>query len=305
MSHAAPSQHRPEAGDLPDFVSRHIGPAEADVEEMLAAIGQKSLESLSDTAVPGAIRSRVPAPRRGAFRGRGHRAAAGPRPTQPRADVDDRAGVLRDPHSGRDPAQRLENPAWYTAYTPYQPGDLQGRLEALLNFQTVVSDLTGLPTAGASLLDESTAAAEAMTLMRRASKVPAQAVLLVDRHVFPQSIAVMQTRAVPLGIELVVADVAGVDSAEGLSSAAGDREVFGVVVQYPGADGELRDWRASRRRPTRQVPSSLPQRTFSPSPWRPRRGVGRRRGRGHQPAVRGPDGFRGPARRLHECAVRS
>ena len=93
----------------------------------------------------------------------------------------------------------LENPAWYTAYTPYQPEISQGRLEALLNFQTVVSDLTGLTTAGASLLDEGTAAAEAMTLMRRSSKAAADAVLLVDQHVFPQTLAVMQTRAKPLG----------------------------------------------------------------------------------------------------------
>jgi glycine cleavage system P protein (glycine dehydrogenase) len=245
MSHAAPSQHRPEAGDLPDFVSRHIGPAESDVEEMLAAIGHSSLESLSDTAVPSAIRARETL----------HLDAA---PSEA-AVIEQLRALARRNHvltsmiglgyyGTRTPAviQRnvLENPAWYTAYTPYQPEISQGRLEALLNFQTVVSDLTGLPTAGASLLDESTAAAEAMTLMRRASKVSAQAVLLVDRHVFPQTIAVMQTRAVPLGLELVVADVAGVDTAEGLSSAAGDREVFGVVVQYPGADGELRDWRA-------------------------------------------------------------
>ena len=138
----------------------------------------------------------------------------------------------------------LENPAWYTAYTPYQPEISQGRLEALLNFQTVVSDLTGLTTAGASLLDEGTAAAEAMTLMRRSSKAAADAVLLVDQHVFPQTLAVMQTRAKPLGLPVVVADLAGVDSADALRAAAGDRPVFGVLVQYPGADGELRDWRA-------------------------------------------------------------
>jgi glycine dehydrogenase len=137
----------------------------------------------------------------------------------------------------------LENPAWYTAYTPYQPEISQGRLEALLNFQTVVSDLTGLSTSGASLLDEATAAAEAMTLMRRSSKVAQDAVLLVDQHVFPQTLAVMQTRATPLGLAVVVADLSGVDSVETLLSAAGDRDVFGVVVQYPGGDGELRDWR--------------------------------------------------------------
>ena len=101
----------------------------------------------------------------------------------------------------------LENPAWYTAYTPYQPEISQGRLEALLNFQTVVTDLTGLPVAGASLLDEATAAAEAMTLARRTSKAPADAVFVVDADVLPQTLAVVQTRAEPLGLEVVVADV--------------------------------------------------------------------------------------------------
>src|SRR5690606_640069 len=138
----------------------------------------------------------------------------------------------------------LENPAWYTAYTPYQPEISQGRLEALLNFQTVVSDLTGLPTAGASLLDEATAVAEAMTLMRRASKVGDDAVLLVDPHLLPQSLAVLGTRGRPLGLEVVTADLGGVTDTASLRAAAGDRDVFGVVVQYPGADGEIRDWSA-------------------------------------------------------------
>ena len=135
----------------------------------------------------------------------------------------------------------LENPAWYTAYTPYQPEISQGRLEALLNFQTVVSDLTGLPIAGASLLDEATAAAEAMTLMRRSSKAPADAVLLVDTEVFPQTLGVVRTRAVPLQIPVVVADLSGVTSTEGLRDAAGGAEVFGVLVQYPAMDGILHD----------------------------------------------------------------
>jgi glycine dehydrogenase len=126
----------------------------------------------------------------------------------------------------------LENPAWYTAYTPYQPEISQGRLEALLNFQTMVSDLTGLPVAGASLLDEATAAAEAMTLARRSSKAPGSAAFVVDAAVHPQTIAVLRTRATPLGIEVVVADLSG-----GLP----DREAFGVLVQYPGSTGQVRD----------------------------------------------------------------
>ena len=195
----------------------------------------------------------------------------------------------------------LENPAWYTAYTPYQPEISQGRLEALLNFQTVVSDLTGLPTAGASLLDEGTAAAEAMTLMRRSSKAPADAVLLVDAQVFPQTLAVMHTRAVPLGLGVAVADLAGVDSAEALRAAAGDREVFGVIVQYPSADGELRDWRAltaaahdagalvdGRGRPAGADAGDAAG------------GVGRRcRGR-HHPALRRAHGLRRAPRGVHE-----
>ncbi len=126
----------------------------------------------------------------------------------------------------------LESPAWYTAYTPYQPEISQGRLEALLNFQTMVADLTGLEVANASLLDEATAAAEAMTLARRATKSAAGGAFLVDADVFPQTLAVLQTRARPLGLDVVVADLSG-DLPDG--------EFFGVLVQYPGASGAVRD----------------------------------------------------------------
>ncbi len=128
----------------------------------------------------------------------------------------------------------MENPAWYTAYTPYQPEISQGRLEALLNFQTVITDLTGMDLAGSSLLDEATAAAEAMTLARRSSKAPQGAVFLVDADCHPQTIAVVQTRAIPLGIEVRVADLAG-----GLP----EGDVFGVLAQYPGSSGAVRDLR--------------------------------------------------------------
>jgi glycine dehydrogenase len=233
------------ASDLPAFAERHIGPSDGDVAEMLAAIGRASLEDLTTTAVPAAIRatqsmSIVPA-------------------DSERAVVKELRGLAARNqvltsmiglgyYGTVTPAviQRnvLENPAWYTAYTPYQPEISQGRLEALLNFQTVVSDLTALSTAGASLLDEATAAAEAMTLMRRSSKAADAAVLLVDEAIFPQTLAVMQTRALPLGISVVVADLSEVTSRDELVAAAGGSDVFGVLVQYPDLHGRLRDHRA-------------------------------------------------------------
>ena len=127
----------------------------------------------------------------------------------------------------------LENPAWYTAYTPYQPEISQGRLEALLNFQTMVEDLTALPVAGASLLDEATAAAEAMTLARRAAG--RGRIFLADADCLPQTLAVLATRAEPLGIELVVGPVTA-----GADRGAAGGELFGVLLQYPGASGRVR-----------------------------------------------------------------
>ena len=125
----------------------------------------------------------------------------------------------------------LESPAWYTAYTPYQPEISQGRLEALLNFQTMISDLTGLPTAGASLLDEATAVAEAMALARRVSGKGS--VFLVDAQVLPQTLAVVRTRALATGIDVVVVD-------DDLVEALQTHEAFAIVVQVPGADGGVR-----------------------------------------------------------------
>jgi glycine dehydrogenase len=230
---------------LPEFAGRHIGPSADDVAAMLEAVGHDSLDALTDHAIPRTIRTE------------------GPLRVEPAASegavVEELRGLARRNQVMTSmiglgyygtivPSviQRnvLENPAWYTAYTPYQPEISQGRLEALLNFQTVVSDLTGLETAGASLLDEATAAAEAMTLMRRVSKAPAEAVLLVDQQVFPQTLAVMHTRATPLGLTVVVAELSDVTDAASLRVVAGDRDVFGVLVQYPGGDGELRDWAA-------------------------------------------------------------
>ncbi|MHB1472246.1 MAG: aminomethyl-transferring glycine dehydrogenase [Dermatophilaceae bacterium] len=229
----------------PDFISRHIGPDHDDVAAMLRVVGQPSLEAMLDTALPGVIRNE-----------RALRLDAAP--TEEAVIEELRAlasrntvltqmiglgyyGTVTPPVIKRNV---FESPAWYTSYTPYQPEISQGRLEALISFQTVIIDLTGLQTASASLLDESTAAAEAMTLMRRASKSAPDAVLIVDEQVFPQSIGVMQTRAKPQGLGVVVADLNSVTTAEALTALAGGKAVFGVVVQYPGADGELRDWSA-------------------------------------------------------------
>src|SRR6478672_8976868 len=176
---------------------------------MLETIGQSSLESLADTAVPGAIRAE-----------RALHLDAAPSET---AVIEELRSLARRNHVLRSmiglgyygtvtPAviQRnvLENPAWYTAYTPYQPEISQGRLEALINFQTMVADLTGLDVAGASMLDEATAAAEAMTLVRRAGRAKPEAVFVVDADTLPQTLGVLQTRAEPLGIALHVADLA-------------------------------------------------------------------------------------------------
>ena len=230
---------------LPAFAGRHIGPREDDVEQMLAVVGRTSLDDLIDTAVPGGIRGVEaldiePAESEAAVLAELRQVAARNRRVTSMIGLG-YYGTLVPAVVQRNV---LENPAWYTAYTPYQPEISQGRLEALLNFQTVVSDLTGLSISGASLLDEATAAAEAMTLMRRSSKAPADAVLVVDPEVFPQTLAVVRTRALPLGIPVVEADLTGVDSAEALRAAAGGAEVFGVLVQYPAMDGRLHDWRA-------------------------------------------------------------
>ena len=233
------------SASLPPFVSRHIGPREADIARMLAVVGKAGLDELIDAAIPADIRARdpldiVPANSEGDVLAqlRGYAAA----------------NVVRTSMIGQGyygtvvPAviQRnvLESPAWYTAYTPYQPEISQGRLEALVNFQTMVADLTGLDTAGASLLDEATAAAEAMALMHRATKAADDAVLLVDAQVFPQTLAVVRTRATALGLPVVVADLTAVTDADGLRAASGGGAAYGVVVQYPDAAGEVRDWRA-------------------------------------------------------------
>ncbi|MQS15389.1 aminomethyl-transferring glycine dehydrogenase [Streptomyces kaniharaensis] len=218
------------------FENRHIGPDASAREKMLAQVGFGSLDELAATAVPEAIRSitglDLPAGRSEAEVIAELRELAGRNQVlQPMIGLG-YYGTFTPPVILRNV---LENPAWYTAYTPYQPEISQGRLEALLNFQTLVSDLTGLPTSGSSLLDEGTAAAEAMALARRVTKVKG-GVFLIDAETLPQTVAVINTRAVPTGVEVVVADLS-----EGIPAEIAERGVFGVLLQYPGATGVVRD----------------------------------------------------------------
>jgi glycine dehydrogenase len=214
------------------FAERHIGLTTPDRDFMLATIGYDSIDALVDDAVPADIRDTTPL-------------ALPPAADEPTVAAELRAlaeqNEILQPMIGlgyygthTPPVVRrnvLENPSWYTAYTPYQPEISQGRLEALLNFQTMIEDLTGLAVAGASLLDEATAAAEALALARRQSRAPADAVFVVDADTHPQTLAVLQTRAEPLGIELVVQDL----------DAPLPPAVFGVLLSSPGSSGALRD----------------------------------------------------------------
>ncbi|MGB0799321.1 MAG: glycine dehydrogenase (aminomethyl-transferring), partial [Planktomarina sp.] len=216
-----------------DFANRrHIGPSPTEMEAMLKVIGFKTLDDLIDATVPAAIRQKDPLnygpamSERDALHhmkqvasknkvltsliGQGYYGTTTPAP------------ILRN---------ILENPAWYTAYTPYQPEISQGRLEALLNFQTMVSDLTGMDIANASLLDESTAAAEAMTMAMRSSKSKSKT-FFVDENCHPQNIAVIQTRAEPLDIDVIVGCPDDLDATA----------VFGAIFQYPGTYGHVRDF---------------------------------------------------------------
>ena len=219
-----------------DFVGRHIGPGEADQQRMLAALGYTSIDALIKNVVPATILSDAPlnlqdalnevetlealrsiAAKNQVFKtyiGMGYYNCHTP------------TVILRN---------LLENPGWYTAYTPYQPEISQGRLEALLNFQTMVSDLTGLEIANASLLDEATAAAEAMTFCQRVSKSKSTT-FFVSQDCFPQTIDVVRTRAAPLDIHVVVGDHL---------TALNDLDCFGVLLQYPNLSGEIHDYAAT------------------------------------------------------------
>jgi glycine dehydrogenase len=218
------------------FVQRHIGPSDSEIADMLRLVGAKSLEELIDQTVPSSIRLRrpldLPPPKTEhellehlqavaakndvwrSFLGMGY------------ADCVTPPVILRNV---------LENPGWYTQYTPYQAELAQGRLEALLNFQTMVSDLTALEVANASLLDEATAAAEAMHVMETSGTQEDRRALFVSDGCHPQTIEVLRTRSGPRGVEVVVGDPRNWDFAQ---------RPFGVVLQYPSTDGAVDDWRA-------------------------------------------------------------
>ncbi|GGM13170.1 aminomethyl-transferring glycine dehydrogenase [Nakamurella endophytica] len=228
----------PAALDPQSFAGRHIGPDELGTRALLESLDQPDLDALERAVVPAAIRRTAPM-------------QLPPPATEAQALAELRALATRNRpmvqmiglgyHDTLTPPvirrNVLENPAWYTAYTPYQPEISQGRLEALLNFQTAVADLTGLDIANASMLDEATAAAEAMTLIRRTARSKS-ARFVVDADTLPQTLAVVRTRAEALGIEIVVADLGG---KSGTAAALPPGDFFGVLLSYPGASGALRD----------------------------------------------------------------
>jgi len=219
------------------FADRHIGPGPDELQRILDVVGVASLDELGERAVPSSLRE-----------------SARPLELPPPATEAQSLAELRALASRNRPMIQmiglgyhdtvtppvirrnvLENPAWYTAYTPYQPEISQGRLEALLNFQTMIADLAGLPIANASLLDEATAAAEAMTLVRRAGKSKSNR-FVVDEDTLPQTIAVLRTRAEPLGIEIVETDLS-----QGITGLGLGGDFFGVLLPYPGASGAVRE----------------------------------------------------------------
>ncbi len=224
-----------------NFARRHNGPTPQDVRDMLAVLGYRSLDELIDRIVPQSIRLdrdlNLPA-------ALSETDALAKLQAITRQNQVFRSYIGQGYHDCITPPviQRnvLENPGWYTAYTPYQAEIAQGRLEALLNFQTMVMDLTGLEIANASLLDEGTAAAEAMSMSLEVSKAKKANTFLIDRGCHPQTIAVVQTRAIPLGIETIVGDWKTFDFDDVTATAT---PVFGVLLQYPTTSGQVEDYR--------------------------------------------------------------
>ena len=272
------------------FSQRHIGITESDAAEMLKQLGFKNLEDLISATVPAAIRLRRPL-----------RLDTGKTEFEALAELKEiaqqnqiyRSFIGMGYHNTITPPviQRniLENPGWYTQYTPYQPEIAQGRLEALLNFQTMVTDLTGLEIANASLLDEATAAAEAMTMSYGLSKTKSNAFWVSDTC-HPQTIAVVQTRARALGIEVILGDHRQFEF---------DRPVFGVLLQYPATDGVIYDYhefcdRAHTAGAIVTVAADLLSLTLLKPPGRIWGGCGDRQ----HPALRRAPRLRRPPRRL-------
>src|SRR5438270_12549252 len=226
--------HRKSNGDTASFARRHIGPSARDVTAMLEAVGANSVDALMAQTLPASIRQAAPLDLGKPL----SETEAIAHMAELAAQNQVFTSLIGQGYYGTIlPAviQRniLENPAWYTAYTPYQPEISQGRLEALFNFQTTICDLTGLDVANASLLDEATAAAEAMALAERAAHGKAKS-FFVDSEVHPQTLAVLRTRAEPLGWNLIVGDpLTDLDKAD----------VLGGLLQYPGTSGAVRDLR--------------------------------------------------------------
>ncbi|MBM3109492.1 aminomethyl-transferring glycine dehydrogenase [Pseudomonas arcuscaelestis] len=221
-------------GTANEFIARHIGPRQNDEQQMLATLGFDSLEAMSAAVIPDSIKGTSVL-----------ELGAGQSEADALASLKAIAGnnqlfknfIGQGYYNCHTPApilrNLLENPAWYTAYTPYQPEISQGRLEALLNFQTMISDLTGLPIANASLLDEATAAAEAMTFCKRLSKNKGSHTFFASVHCHAQTLDVLRTRAEPLGIEVVVGDERELDDVSAF---------FGALLQYPASNGEVFDY---------------------------------------------------------------
>jgi glycine dehydrogenase len=220
-----------------DFKSRHIGPDSEQIDQMLSDVGVSSVAQLVDETVPAKIKLQkplaLPIPRNESEYIKSIRAKAN-------KNIIAKSFIGQGYYNCVVPAviQRniLENPGWYTAYTPYQAEIAQGRLEALINFQTMVMELTGMEIANASLLDEGTAAAEAVTMLHnvRSREKKGAEVLVVDKNVFPQTLGVIQTRMGSMGIRVVVQDIESVDF--------DNEEIFAVFVQNPGDNGHVRDY---------------------------------------------------------------
>ncbi|MFS8976532.1 aminomethyl-transferring glycine dehydrogenase [Cupriavidus necator] len=219
------------------FAARHIGPDTPEQQHMLKVLGYASRAALIDAVIPAAIRRRDGMPMGEFTEPLSEEAALARLRGLARKNKVLKSFIGQGYYNTVTPAVILrnifENPAWYTAYTPYQPEISQGRLEAMLNFQQMVTDLTGLDIANASMLDESTAAAEAMTLLQRVNKHDSNTFFVAD-DVLPQTLEVVRTRALPLGIEVKV----------GPAADAAKAGAFGVLLQYPGANGDVNDYRA-------------------------------------------------------------